>query len=178
MKINLKPQPNWGRAYEVFDGTMAPCLGKACDASCCHLRYSPTPEWVGPKQHITSMISSEHDFQLSAFGQFPDGVETELVDVGSEGQTDIRYLVRNCLSDDGSCRLKNRKPILCRMFPFSTSAFLPLEFRDCPKAKVIAADPEIQKQIIRVRRALGFTDSEEWQVSLERILHILQKRGK
>ena len=162
------PKSEWQNAYQAFDGDMKDCLGGKCSTPCCNLKTTPT--WGhGPKQYSTSLEVSEYNFQISEFGQFPDGVETEFVDVGIDRAIQMRHLVRGCLADDGSCRLKNRKPLQCRIFPLSLSELIPLR-TSCPQAKKIAGSTDVQEGIIQIRKSLGYTDNGKWIEALNKAL--------
>ena len=159
----------WQKAYESFDGSMKDCLGKNCSTPCCNLKTTPT--WgKGDKQYSTSLDVEEYQLQISNFGHFPPEVQTELVDVGIDRVMQMRYLVRGCLADDGTCRLRDRKPLHCRIFPLSLSEFVPLRTSSCPQSMIIASSPDVKEGILGIRKALGYRDNEEWSLTLNRML--------
>jgi hypothetical protein len=161
---------DWEKAYENFTGIMDDCHGINCPSSCCNLKTAPT--WGhGLQQFNTTLEPDEYVFQIQQFGQIEDlGVETYLADLNTErGSEHFKYLIRECMARDGDCKLKHRKPMQCRLFPFSTSAFMPLR-ADCSRAKIIGRVKSVQNGIQTVREALGHLDNAEWLAALEKKL--------
>jgi Fe-S-cluster containining protein len=160
---------DWRSAYEAFDGRMNACLGKACSTPCCNLKTTPT--WgKGSKQYYTSLDTYEYKFQTEHFGPFDPEIQIDLVDVGIDRGMELRYLIRGCLAGDGTCRLRDRKPMQCRIFPLSLSELLPIRISRCPQSIAIASCPDTQECILAIRNALGRTDNEKWKMALDRML--------
>lgn len=161
MLLRKKFEIDWSEACASFDGHMAGCKGAECSTPCCNLKS--VREWGGPtRQFRTTAECAEFDAVFR--NSLPDGVTMMKADIGSCG-SNIRYLVNGCLSEDGACKLRDKKPIQCRVYPFRLGSHLPVDTK-CPSSHAIAADERTTEGIKRLRGKLGFDDNETWYSNL------------
>lgn len=153
---------------------MKGCLGCDCPTSCCGTKETWTYN-QGAKSFNTSLDSMEYQYQIERHGPMPAGVKVERVDTGYDGPPRISYLVSGCLADDGSCKLNDRKPAQCRVYPLHTGILMPL-IDSCPQAHIIGADVEVQTGVKRIREAFNLDHGEEWAQNLARYVRELTKK--
>jgi len=144
-------------AYEIMgDGQMAGCLGKVCPSTCC---VSKTAECIGGEL-VTGKArllgKPEIYYQDQIFTPSIQDLDVR-INVGlirGSDHSHLIYLLDNCQNSDGSCKLQSRKPLRCRMFPFSLNPAHPID-SGCLKIEEICSDPALIEKITRVRKLLG-----------------------
>lgn len=160
----ISPPTDWNKVYGAFDGNMPECLGGACSTPCCASKE--VLSWgKGPRTFNTTMPPDE----FRAYGELPTGVTAETIDIGSD-RMHISVLISGCLSENGECKLAAKKPTHCRVYPFRTSEYLPIDTR-CPQAKLIASNPDTVTGFLQIREALiPNTDNSTWLLNLAKHL--------
>ena len=152
---------NWPEIYGAFDGNMPECEGAACPKKCYKPRKTMTT-WQGEKTYFTSLLDeSELDFQNKFNPSLRKlGIQVEAIDVEADVGTDLTFLVSGCLDSKHGCKLQSHRPLACRMYPFrATNNSNPIDQINCPRSREIAANREIIKKILHVRKIFGFNDS-------------------
>lgn len=153
----------WQSTYDAFDGTMPECIGGDCPTPCCNEKEVRI--WGGPIAKFNTTIDvAELSAQERIFGPLPEGVTAIKADIGATS-SNVRILISGCLSEDGSCKMKDRKPIHCRLYPFGYYTMHPLK-QNCPKHSEIGSNPKTQKGIMALREAHGKGDNEAWYTNL------------
>lgn len=153
---------NWEEIYGAFDGNMPECEGAACPKKCCKPRKATTV-FQGEQTYFTSFLDqSELDLQNQFRPSLRElGVKVKAIDVTADIGTDLTFLVNGCLDTKHGCKLQSHRPLACRMYPFrATSNSNPIDQINCPRAGEIAANREIIKRILRVRKIFGFEGSD------------------
>jgi len=141
-------------AYAIMgDGSMTGCLGKNCPSSCC---WQKTVEGIGGQltTGMTSLVGREEAiYQQTVLTPSLEDLEVKIHLNATRGRngTKVQLLLDNCQNADGSCKLKDRKPLRCRMFPFNLDSIHDTA-RDCPRTGEICNDPELIRKIEEVRR--------------------------
>lgn len=144
-------------AYAIIgDGTMSECLGKNCPSSCCWEKTTEGPGGKLSKGMVRLFGRPEIGYQETILKpSLTDlGVTINLGFIRERDHHSVIYVLNNCQNSDGSCRLQNRKPLRCRLFPFNLEPNSPIA-KDCPRAVEICNDPELIRKIEEVRRLFG-----------------------
>lgn len=165
-----RPDINWEEVYEIYDGTMAHCLGGNCSKSCCGEKL--VSDWGKPRvTYVTSFANrEEYLFQQSLNPSFEDlRIDVIRADTTQDRGIQISYLVNRCLDTDGSCKLEGRKPLVCRLFPFNLNSMPPISL-NCPNAREIILDREVVEKILEVRRRLVYPNEELWRENVSTCL--------
>lgn len=161
----------WKKIYSAYDGTMKGCRGKDCTKPCCGPKETSTRD-QGRKIFNTTIDPEEFEYQQKNYSPLEDlDIETERVDVNIDrGAPRYTHLIRGCFSKDGTCKLADRKPVKCRVFPLSLKSDLSVREAQCPHVEDIAADSVVKESIKRIRESLGMSGHEEWEKDLDRRL--------
>jgi len=152
------------------DGRMPACLGANCPSSCCTQHLATRGDQSVLYQTLL-WDKTEADFQIQK-GLLDTGAVIYQVSgngykvPGKKLPDKELYMVGNCQNKDGSCKLKNRKPILCNTYPLIMDAEQPI-VSTCPRAVEIFEDDEVVNRILRVRKLLGFTEPREWEFNAQ-----------
>lgn len=142
------------RYVSDFDGDMPECLGKDCPISCCNekeaLRWGKSPVAF----HTT--LTNDTERQQYADEEIQKTITVKSHDIGMD-RPYYALLVQNCLDDSG-CRIADKKPLNCRIYPFKMNTHLSFDER-CPKAHEIAKNPHTIERIHEIIRTLGYDES-------------------
>jgi len=82
------------------------------------------------------------------------GVTINIATIRTRDHHAIFYILDNCQNPDGTCKLKDRKPLRCRLFPFSLEQNQLID-PGCPKTEDIMQEPGLKEKAMEVRRLLG-----------------------
>jgi len=156
-------------AYEAMgDGSMDACLGHVCPASCCRekTRVVGRGESLLYRTLLWDEAEAAYQQSLSPSVDKAGGVIYGVPSFGGRvpGRQVVDshiYLVNGCQNGDGSCRLAERKPLVCRIFPFSLDPQNPL-LSVCPSVVRACADPKIVERIMKVRSVLGLASTNQY----------------
>jgi len=144
-------------AYTIMgDGSMTECLGRNCPTSCCR---SKTEDCVGGKLvtgrvRLLGVPEIYYQDRIITPSIRTLGVTINLGLMRDRDRHTIIHLLDDCQNPDGSCKMKERKPLRCRMFPLGLN---PASLTDlgCPQTIEICNDPELIRKVREVRLLLG-----------------------
>jgi len=176
---------NWDLIYKtVGDGLIPECEGAGCGFSCCDEKIrSGYPDI---RYRTCLMGKDEYRFQNETFGDFEEmSVKVDVLDPAWPNAEDdflrnvsAAYVVGGCSDENKRCKLRDRKPFICRVYPLGLHVSEPL-VTSCPKIEDIFENPDLRERIFLVRRLFGYQDNQEWMIAcMERLNRLRTKIQK
>lgn len=170
------------------------CLGADCPTPCCDTKSARLcdgehrmsidfmqPSIVNGKQISFTLQGTECNYcttvteeEAKNIGDAHPEVSLQPAEIRAGGGTITTILLSKCLGASG-CTLGPRKPMMCKLYPFSEYIIDGIHERSCPAAFEIAMDEDNIKQMVSLRKELWLTDNKEY---ISFIYDILIKREK
>jgi hypothetical protein len=171
-RITQEEQIDWDEIYAIIgDGSIDDCLGAECGQSCCGLKpiFGLRESLLAFKTRFLG--EGEYEYQNGIFSPNLEDIDVKVVlpPAISDSRSEFAYVVNGCMNEEGECKLKNRKPFNCRIFPYGLDADYPVSHR-CPQIHSIYRDKDFRERVLHVRKRLGLMDNDKWIANARRVV--------